>query len=68
MTITFHIDLDAEGGREQFQRFAHVDAMCSILWRLLHGLPDERLTTPEDAERLCRLLEADGVVIEDIWS
>jgi len=68
MTITFNIDLDAEDGRAQFQRFAHVDAMCSILWRLMYGMEGERLSCVDDMERLARMMEAEGVVIEELWS
>jgi len=68
MTITFHIDLDAEDCRAQFQRIAHVDAMCSILWRLMYGMEGERLSCVDDMERLARMMEAEGVVIEELWS
>ena len=67
MTITITLDLDREEDRAMWQRIGHVDAMCSILWRLMYGRDGERLSCEDDMERLARLMEADGVVIEDLW-
>ncbi len=65
---TLTLNLDNEDDRTMFQRIANVDAMCSILWRLMYGMEGERLSCVDDMERLARMMEAEGVVIEELWS
>lgn len=67
-TWTLTLNLDNEEDRITFQRVAHLEALCSILWRLMYGMEGERLSCVDDMERTARLMEADGVVIEDLWS
>ncbi len=68
MKVTINLDLDHEEDRIMWQRIAHIDSLCSILWRLMYGAVGERLSCVEDMERIARLMEAEGVVIEDLWS
>jgi hypothetical protein len=68
MKITINLDLDHEEDRIMWQRIAHIDSLCSILWRLMYGMEGERLSCVDDMERTARLMEAEGVVIEELWS
>lgn len=68
MKITINLDLDYEEDRLMWQRIGHVEALCSILWRLMYGMEGERLSCVDDMERTARLMEAEGVVIEELWS
>ncbi len=67
-TWTLTLNLDNEEDRIMFQRVAHLEALCSILWRLMYGMEGERLSCVEDMERIARLMEAEGVVIEELWA
>ena len=66
MKITINLDLDCEEDRMMWQRIGHVDALCSILWRLKYGNEQERLDT-KGAGKLYRMELDEGVVIEDLW-
>ncbi len=68
MTVTIKLYLDNPEDALRWQRFAHTDALCSILWKLLYGGPEVQLTCEEDMTRVCELLEAEGVIIEELWS
>lgn len=65
---TLTLNLDNEDDRTMFQRIAHIDSLCSIIWRLMYGMEGERLSCVDDMERLARMMEAEGVVIEELWS
>ncbi len=67
-TWTLTLNLDNEEDRIMFQRVAHLEALCSILWRLMYGMEGERLSCVDDMERIARLMEAEGVVIEELWA
>ena len=50
-----------------FQRIAHIDSLCSILWRLKYGNDHERLDA-KGLGKLYRMELDEGVVIEELWS
>ena len=64
---TLTLNLDIEDDRVMFQRIAHIDSLCSIIWRLKYGNEQERLGI-KDMGKLYRMEIDEGVVIEELWS
>lgn len=64
---TLTLNLDNEEDRVMFQRIAHIDSLCSILWRLKYGNEHERLDA-KGLGKLYRMELDEGVVIEELWS
>lgn len=65
MKITINLDLDHEEDRQMWQRIGHVDALCSILWRFIHNGDESACFACR--QKLTEMMEAEGVVIEELW-